>query len=136
MSRPRLALRTVLARMVTMLAVAAAAALAAATSACGGNGGGPQEAQCPSTSSITCPATPPSFQTDVQPIIQERCYGCHGPGGVEYPTFNLTSYRGVVSNDVPGQVGECMMPPADAGQLTMAERTTLFEWIACVEPNN
>ena len=116
----------------------AAAALGVVLAACSGGSSGtsPGGFSCPNVSDLTCPSPPPSFKTDVQPIIETRCYPCHGPGGIEVGTINLTSYHGVVSNDVVGIVGQCMMPPPDAGQLTMAERDTLFEWIACSEPNN
>jgi hypothetical protein len=89
---------------------------------------------CPSPSADG--GGPPSYQTDVQPILANRCYGCHGPGGIEVSSINLTTYHGVISNDVVAQLSECFMPPPDAGQPTPAERQTLFEWIACGEPNN
>ncbi len=116
----------------------AAAAFVVVLAACsGGDSEAPDSAvSCPNVSNVTCPSPPPSFKSDVQPIIESRCYPCHGPGGVEVGTINLTSYHGVVSNDVVGIVGQCMMPPPDAGQPTLEERKTLFEWIACSQPNN
>jgi hypothetical protein len=122
---------------------AGAVALAAALLGCSGGSAAPS-AMCPNEGNLTCPsasdggAGPPSYKSDVQPIFASRCYGCHGPGGIEVASIDLTTYHDVVANteDVVGQVGECMMPPPDAGQPTLAERQTLFEWIACGEPNN
>jgi hypothetical protein len=119
--------------------VAGAVVLATALLGCSGGSEAPG-ATCPNEGNVTCPSAdggvPPSYQTDVQPIIASLCYGCHGPGGVEVSAVNLTTYHGVVTNDVFGQLSECLMPLEDAGQPTPAERETLFEWIACGEPNN
>jgi hypothetical protein len=115
--------------------------LAAGLFGCSGGSEAPAPT-CTNDGNVTCPSPsadgggPPSYQTDVQPIIASRCYGCHGPGGIEVSSINLTSYHGVVSNDVVAQLSECFMPPPDAGQPTPAERQTLFEWFACGEPNN
>ncbi len=65
-----------------------------------------------------------------------RCYPCHDVGGIGYSTQNLTSYKAIAQADIIGQVGECMMPPPDAGQPTIEERTVLFDWEYCGKPNN
>jgi hypothetical protein len=121
-------------RLVAMHVVAATTA--GVLGACsGGSGDGPQPFVCPNVDS-SCPATPPSYKTEVQPILASRCYGCHGPGGVEYPSKDLSTYTGASRNDIVGQVSVCAMPPPDAGQLTLEERTTLLQWIECGKPNN
>jgi hypothetical protein len=112
--------------------------LATACSSGGSSDDPPAQASCPDLSAVTCPATPPSYKTDVQPILQNRCYGCHGPGGVEVASVNLTDYADVqrLRGDVVFQITTCVMPPADAGQPTAAERTTVDEWVQCNAPNN
>jgi hypothetical protein len=121
--------------------VAGAVVFAAALLGCSGGSEAPGPT-CTNEGDVTCPSpsadggAPPSYKTDVQPILASRCYECHGPGGIEFSSYNLTTYHGVVTLDVVGQLSECLMPLADAGQPTPAERQTLFEWIACGEPNN
>jgi hypothetical protein len=127
--RARIALRLLLAHVI------AASAVALAMAACGGNHEEPPPtATCPSIGDVMCPASPPTYTADIQPIIASRCYGCHGPGGVETASTNLTTYANVVQNDLVGQLGGCLMPPPDAGQLTPEERTTLFDWLECGRP--
>jgi uncharacterized membrane protein len=128
---PRFALRLLLAHALAALAVGVAVL------ACGPNSDAPAPPEtCSSVADVTCPASPPTYTADIQPIIASRCYGCHGPGGVETSSINLTTYQKVTENDLIGQVGECLMPPPDAGQLTTEERTTLFEWLECGKPQN
>ncbi|HEX4446671.1 MAG TPA: hypothetical protein VH044_08045 [Polyangiaceae bacterium] len=115
--------------------VIAASAVAVVMAACGGNPEvSPPPASCPSIGDVVCPDQVPTYTADVQAIIVSRCYGCHGPGGIETASTNLTTYSNVVKNDLVGQVGECLMPPPDAGQLTPEERTTLFDWLECGKP--
>jgi uncharacterized membrane protein len=94
-------------------------------------------ASCPGAGSVTCPAMPPTYTADVEPILQNRCYGCHGAGGIEQGTIDLTTFHSVsaLGSDIATQVGQCIMPPPDAGQLTSQERATLFDWLECGRPN-
>jgi hypothetical protein len=114
--------------------VAGVAVVAGVFSACSAssNQGTPE---CP-TVAATCPSPPPSYKTDVQPIIQSHCYACHGPGGIEVSKFDLTTYQGVAENDVSGEIGGCFMPPPGNEQPTADERQTLLDWVACGQPNN
>jgi hypothetical protein len=132
--------RTIALRLVLAHAVAAVA-FGALAGACGGSSSdtGPAAVACPNLGELTCPSPPPSFKTQVQPIIESRCYGCHGPGGVEVASTNLTSYDQIVQKrgDILAQITSCKMPQADAGQLTVEELTTFVEWLGeCSAPNN
>ena len=86
---------------------------------------------------MSCPSPPPSWKTDVQPIINSRCVPCHSPTGVEY-VLNYTTYQGVAAEKgtMTSQVLHCQMPLATAPQLTEAERQTLLTWFLCGYPNN
>jgi hypothetical protein len=128
-------LRLLLAHAVSAVALGA---LGTACSSGGTSTSPPAQPSCPDLSAVTCPATPPSYKTDVQPILENRCYGCHGPSGVEVSSFNLTDYADVLRlrGDVVSQITTCRMPPPDAGQPTAAERTTVDEWVQCNAPNN
>jgi uncharacterized membrane protein len=91
--------------------------------------------QC-SVPSVPCPSPAPSYQSEVEPVLQARCLSCHSPGGVGTPELN--SYGLVHNNDIEvlAQLSACLMPPPDAGQLSSSERTTVLGWISCGAPNN
>jgi hypothetical protein len=124
-------LALVLAHLAVGLALAGAVACGPASSA------GPAST-CTSVGPVTCPTMPPTYTADVQPILENRCYGCHGPGGVEQGTHDLSTYQSVSVNgsDILTQLGQCYMPPPDAGQPTAQEKTTVFEWIQCGKAEN
>ena len=119
-----------------LLAHAAAGLALVGMVACSDSSGEPPPG-CPGAPSVTCPSMPPTYTADIQPLLQSRCYGCHGPGGIEQGSFDLTTYNRVTGarSDIATQVGQCIMPPPDAGQLTTQERTELFQWIECGSPN-
>jgi uncharacterized membrane protein len=100
----------------------------ACTSQVGGTGNGNCTASVPSS----CPSTPPSYQTDVAPLLQTYCVSCHSAGGSESGK-PLDTYRGVanLSGGVESSVGSCSMPPANEAQPTDAERETILAWLVC-----
>ena len=111
-----------------------------AAAACSQSSGSSAES-CPALSQ-DCPATPPSWQNDVQPIISGYCFPCHGDGGIEQSMFDYTSYSGVYKAraSILTQVYQCQMPPSDASPpapMPPADvRQTLISWLACGAPNN
>ena len=84
----------------------------------------------------SCPATPPSFTNDVLPILNRDCNStCHGP---MMGQWELADY-GDVSDWAPLiklDLGDCAMPPVDAGAFPTPDRMTVLDWIACGSPNN
>jgi len=85
----------------------------------------------------SCPTTPPSYATDIAPVVQARCVVCHFPGTTIAPT-DLSSYAQLrrQGGTALGQIQSCNMPPPDAGPLSADERTTFVEWLRCGAPNN
>ena len=90
---------------------------------------------------------PPNFNRDVQPILSESCFDCHGPdaetaaGGLRLDSFAAATKRAIV----PGKPDESRlmdrvtstnkvlhMPPASSGHkpLTPAQVDILRRWIA------
>lgn len=84
-----------------------------------------------------CPSTPPSYASDIAPLIGSRCVVCHFPGTTIAPS-DLSTYDQVrrQGGTALGMVQSCLMPPPDAGVLGEAERTELVEWLRCGAPNN
>lgn len=122
--------------------VAALAALAAMVSqtACG-NGAAPGQpsdagAACPRDLPSTCQGTAPTYAQDIAPVLASRCLSCHGEGGVENASVDLTTYDGVYRKrtDVLSQVYNCQMPLPDAGAPSADERALLMNWVVCGAP--
>src|SRR5688572_19471045 len=89
-------------------------------------------------------ADPPSFATDVQPLLQAKCAECHG-GKARKADLDLTTPTGIRKGGetgpaiVPGQPDKSLlfekvhsgaMPPRKANRLSAADVETLRHWIA------
>jgi len=99
----------------------------------------PADTGCPNDVPKVCPSPMPSWMGEVAPIIDQTCNPCHGAGGVEqFSRFNFSTYAGVHDNfgSLLSNVGSCLMPPPDAGALTLAERRALLGWLVCAAPDN
>jgi hypothetical protein len=109
---------------------------ACCTLAACGNGGN-DASSCPALSAA-CPTPPPSWKTDVQPIITTYCVSCHSPGGQAPSQFDYTTFAGVHQNstEILTQVIQCLMPQPGASPMPAADRQTLVGWAACGAPNN
>ncbi len=120
-------------------AVGPAALLLAAVSlwSCGSSHAAPSD-PCPQDLPASCPATPPSYQTDVAPILAARCTTCHSPGGAGSAFFDFTSYASVYAgrSAMLNAVYACKMPPSGAAALESPERQTLLTWLVCGAPDN
>jgi hypothetical protein len=108
-------------------------------------------ATCPPTPSLTCqdPKSPPSYASDVVPILKERCSPCHFPGGIMAADYDFATYTGVVNAQtaIIGQLYACLMPPIHGNAmygiapgtvpgLTAEQLDTIIDWIECGAPNN
>jgi len=92
--------------------------------------------ECPNDLPASCPSGAPGYAMTVEPVIAERCLECHGNG--QLTGHDLSSWQLVhqQSSAVLDQVYGCVMPPADAGQLTATERKELLDWLVCGSPND
>jgi len=115
-------------RWIVILGFAAGTAAAG----CGSSG-----ESCGVTAPASCPTTPPSYKTDVAPILETYCTKCHQPGGQE-SMKPLDTYQGIsaLSADVNNEISGCDMPPADQTQPTAAEREKVLAWILCGAQDN
>jgi mono/diheme cytochrome c family protein len=93
---------------------------------------------CPQVLPASCPAQVPSYRGEIASLVQQRCLGCHGPGGTAYPARDFTSYAKVYARrrNILGMVYGCTMPPAGATPLAPQERRDLLTWFVCNAPDN
>ena len=93
-----------------------------ALAACGGPPPG-----CPHDLPTSCPATVPSYQSQVAPLIQGNCGGCHG---------NFRTYPDVFTSRqaMENAVVSCGMPRGRT--MSTADRQTLLAWFVCGAPQN
>jgi hypothetical protein len=102
--------------------------------ACGGGGGSitptgnaTGEPQNPGTAG----AQMMSFETDIEPILQAKCIGCHNSGDNPLAPFSLEGLEKVNSfkSAIHFAVESNTMPPVDAQQLTDSEHARLMAWL-------
>lgn len=92
----------------------------------------------------------PLFETDVLPLLRERCLKCHGVGKVK-GGLDLRNRPALLEGGdtgpavVPGKPGDSLllqriekgeMPPAKGEALTAAQRALLHRWIAAGAPSS
>ena len=111
----------------------ALAALAALLPACDGASSG-----CANDLPAACPAPVPSFTTQVQPLLQARCGGCHVEGGVapdrRFDSWDLVHQQ---RTSILSQVYACWMPPLPGAEpRSPAERALLLGWLVCGAPDS
>jgi hypothetical protein len=85
----------------------------------------------------SCPTPPPSYQTDVEPILNTYCNICHYTNSTiakgDFTTYaGVYNYRGACLDQIYG----CAMPPVTSIQLNAADRQTLLAWFVCSAPDN
>lgn len=108
----------------------------------GPDGGTAVTDAAPSTTTCTpvdpptsCPKPAPTYG-DVQPIFQRYCITCHA--GVPDGPWPLNEYSHVVdwADSIRTNLGDCTMPPPDAGvPLPPTEdRLRILQWIRCGTP--
>jgi uncharacterized membrane protein len=123
--------------LVPLLCFAAAATSAVAVACSGGSSADPADAGATCPIAPGCPASgPPSYSTEILPILQQSCIGCHSAAGTA--GYDETTYANVYGQRSPmlDQVSGCLMPPQNGPQLTAAQRTALTAWLECGAPDN
>jgi hypothetical protein len=94
---------------------------------------------CPDLGYPSCPSPPPSWATEVRPIVDLYCAPCHFNGGTgvqKGDDFSTAAGIGHVLTTSLTDLHVCSMPPADAAVMPTARRETLLEWLACGAPDN
>lgn len=105
----------------------------------------------PSTSTDTDSGTPTgpqpcvplesAFDANARPVIEARCFACHGETPEFGAPFSLDRYDSLVKGEPGERIVDRMvtalvagdMPPATSPQLTHAELDTLVAWASCGE---
>jgi hypothetical protein len=73
----------------------------------------------------------PSFEADVRPVLERRCFGCHAGAGAAAEDHDFSSPDRVRAERraVLDEVATCAMPPK--APLDDAEANTLLRWAVC-----
>ena len=83
------------------------------------------------------PLAPDGYQEKVRPILQTKCFGCHGEqkqkGKIRLDTLSTDLIKDVRSaemwHDVRGVINLGEMPPDDEEDLTAEERKVVLDWL-------
>ena len=105
---------------------------------------------CGTIRAASGPEPPVSFKDDVQPVLRERCVGCHSPGaqGTQASGLDLSSYAGMMAGTKYGamvvphdpetsnlmrlldwRVNAQLRMPHGKKQLSTCDRDTIRTWI-------
>jgi hypothetical protein len=89
---------------------------------------------------LTCPTPPVTFD-NVKSIFQTRCSGvCHNGATLDgngIPIWALTDRQHILDwhDTVRSTIGDCQMPPPDAGvPVTIEERKAIIQFVRCEGP--
>lgn len=83
------------------------------------------------------PTAPEGYEEKVRPILQAKCFGCHGEqkqkGKLRLDTLSADLIKDVRSaetwHDVRGVINLGEMPPDDEEDLTTEERKVVLDWL-------
>jgi hypothetical protein len=106
----------------------------------------------PKDPTCTNPKSPPSYTSDISPVIQARCSPCHDPGGIAVaaaPQYDFSVYANVDNAEtaILNELATCSMPPIrgysafgiEAGTvpaISTEQVDTFVEWFECGAPDN
>lgn len=98
---------------------------------------GGSSSDCVDKTPASCPATEPSYATDVAPLLEKYCTTCHSANGSQ-PMDPLDTYTDVKqrSGEVKSQLAGCLMPPEGSTGPTDAEVETILAWVVCGANDN
>ncbi len=102
--------------------------------------GGHTPANCP-METPTCPdpavSQPPSYQTDVVPLLNSSCVGCHNSTTTNGYVLDTHEDVARAQSDVAYSLSTCKMPPENCGiTLSPENRRTFLTWLSCGAPPN
>lgn len=93
----------------------------------------PAASTCDRVAPASCGASPPSFATDVRPILERRCFTCHANDGEAADEHDFSRFETLFAQrrGVVAELTACAMPPARASTLTTREAEVILHWIVC-----
>jgi hypothetical protein len=82
---------------------------------------------------LRCDAPSPTYEADVRPVLERRCFSCHANGGVAALDHDFSHFEKLraESQALFDEVSEHGMPPPPRPPLEGAEAAILLRWIAC-----
>jgi len=91
----------------------------------------PTHARCSHSAPATCDSAAPSFDADVRPVLEKRCFGCHTGDGAaaEEHDFSRMDHLLAARPTIVDEVATCSMPPKSP--LEDAEANVILRWAGC-----
>ena len=82
---------------------------------------------------VACNGAPASYDHDVKPVMQQRCFGCHTGNGSAAEDHDFSRFEQVSAErrNIAKQVAAHAMPPASRPSLSENEATLLLKWATC-----
>jgi hypothetical protein len=71
---------------------------------------------------------------DIEPIIAQRCLGCHDGRGAQWPRLDYGHVAAWVIESRSAMLSCAMAPPASGLTMPVEEREALLRWIRCGRP--
>jgi len=92
----------------------------------------PKESSC-HHATPPCAGLPPTYATDVRPILERRCFKCHAGEGVaaDEHDFSYVETLRAQKHALASEIGACAMPPSSELPVPDAEAEVLLRWVAC-----
>lgn len=80
-----------------------------------------------------CHGAAPNYAREVEPILKERCYGCHTGNGSGTEGLQLGPYEHAFGarTEIYRQIDAHAMPPSSAKALSASEAELVLRWAAC-----
>jgi hypothetical protein len=85
-----------------------------------------------------CAGAAPSYRSDVAPLLQRYCLGCHAAGGDAGEDHDFSRYRVLHAQSrlLLEELEALAMPPRDQPQPAGEERRLLARWACWGAPDN
>ncbi len=89
------------------------------------------DAACHREAPAQCTSPVPSLATDVRPILERRCFGCHTGDGPAADAHDFAKADGVIRHRraILEEIATCSMPPK--APIPDAEAAVLLSWATC-----
>jgi hypothetical protein len=81
----------------------------------------------------TCDVAPPTYERDLRPVLERRCFSCHAGDGAAAEEHDWSRYAVAFAQRraIADQIAECGMPPPKAPRPSKEEAELILRWVTC-----